>query len=397
MVDLIDLPGWPPWRFVAMSRYPANRSQGDLSDARARKLTFQLRGPASLTFDISGRSPQLGWLEELRSDVVAYRWSNALGNYAPIFRGCVTASQDAITPTVHTVSLTATDYRGVLARRLLRAATTYTATEQFSIASALALYGDAPPGVPTPAGALGLHVATLNPDGSPLAASGIVRDRAYLPGQVIAEALDNLSTDVAGFDWAVIPDANLGSTVNLWYPQRGITQPHWVAHYGSTVTDVARVVATTTYSNYVLALGGAATPGTNITTESIGAGYTDPVGNPEGPWMTSVADPTVITPAVLQQNGDGYLALYDDLGPQYTLTLELGRWSPADAWLGDTVRLIVNSGRIDVDTSVRITAVAVDIDDNGRETVTLTGGIPPPNAGQLVQAIDRRLDKLEVR
>ena len=399
MADLGAPGGGPPWRFVAMSRYPGNVSQGDLSDARSRRLAFQLRGPGSLTFAISGRSPQLGWLAELRSDVVAYRWSDAAGTYVPMFRGCVTASQDEISPTVHTVTMTASDYRAVMARRLLRAGVTYSAAEQFAIATALVAAADSPPGVPVPAGALGLIVKTRGPDGSPLAASGIVRDRAYLPGQVISEALDNLATDISGFDYSVDPDpVTMQSVVNLYYPQRGTTRQTWVAHYGSTVTDVERVVTTTTYADYSMVIGGSPSAGAaNLVVESLGPGFTDPVNNPEGPWMAATSDSTVIVPATLQQNSDGYLALYGSLLPSYTLTLAPGRWSPADAWLGDTVRLIINSGRLAVDTAVRITAVGVDVDDNGRETVSLTAGIAPPDAGQLVQSIDRRLAKLEVR
>ena len=364
-----------------------------------RKLAFQLRGPSSLTFAISGKSGQLGWLEELRSDVLAYRWAPSSGEFVPMFRGCITASEDQISPTVHTVTMTATDYRGMLTRRALRAGVTYSATEQFAIAGALVAAGDLPPGVPT-AGRLGLAVATLGPDGSPLAASGVVRDRTYLPGQVIGTALDDLATDIGAFDYSVdpAPTAAAGMVANLYYPQRGTTRSTWVAHYGSTVTDVARVVATTTYANYSMVIGGAPTAGAaNLYVESLGPGFTDPVGNPEGPFMTVTAEPQVIVPATLQQDSDGYLALYGDLEPAYTLTLEPGRWSPADAWLGDTVRLIVSSGRLDVDTAVRITAIGIDVDDNGRETVTLTAGITPPNAGQLIRAIDRRLDKLEVR
>ena len=113
--------------------------------------------------------------------------------------------------------------------------------------------------------------------------------------------------------------------------------------------------------------------------------------------MTVNAQPDVTVATTLQQDADGFVALYGDLEPAYTLTLAPGRWSPADAWLGDTVRVIVRSGRLDVDTSVRITAVGIDVDDNGRETVSLAAGIEPQGLGQVLRAVDRRLDKLEVR
>ena len=395
MADLA--PPGSPWRFVAQRRYPDGRSQGDLSDARSRKLAFNLLAPSTLTLAIDGRSGQLGWLDELRSDIAAYRWSDAEGDYVPMFRGCVNASEDEMSPTVHTVTIGATDYRGVLARRNLRAGVTYAATEQLAIAEHLVTAGDLPPGVPA-AGRLGLSTQRVAPDGSPIAATGVVRDRTYLAGQVISEAVDNLSTDISGFNWSVDPAPGLAGVVRFWYPQRGTSRSTWVAHYGSTVTDVARVVSTTTYANYSMVIGGDPdNTGAPLLAESLGPGYVDPVGNPEGPWMTVTAQPDVTVAATLQQDADGYVALYGDLEPAYTLTLAPGRWSPADAWLGDTVRIVVRSGRLDVDTAVRITAIGIDVDDNGRETVTLTAGIPPPGLGQLLRAVDRRLDKLEVR
>ena len=61
------------------------------------------------------------------------------------------------------------------------------------------------------------------------------------------------------------------------------------------------------------------------------------------------------------------------------------------------VRLIVNEGHLHIDTDVRITAVDVSIDEQGREAVTLTAGILPMGAGELVRSIDRRLATLEAR
>lgn len=391
----------PVWRFVAVARYPSNRSQGDLSDARSRQIAFSLGAPCSLGLVLPGRSPHLAWLEELRSDVIAYRWSDAVGDFVPMFRGVVNRSEDELSPTVHTVVIGAIDYRGVLSRRNLRAPASWAQTEQLQIALALAMAGDQPPGVPA-GGRLGLSHALLDPSGLPIAGSGRLRDRAYVPGQKIGEAIDNMSTDIDGFDWSVDPgpDPGLAGIVNFWYPRRGVARSTWVAHYGSTVTNVARVVSTTTYTNYAMVLGATvpdSEPAETMFAESFGPGYADPIGHPEGPWMSVNAQPDVSQMQTLQDDADGFVATYGDLEPAYTLELAPGRWSPDDAWLGDTVRLIVDSGRLAVDTAVRITAIDVTVDDLGRETVTLTAGLPPSSASQLLRAIDRRLDKLEAR
>lgn len=385
------------WRFTATSRMPANQPQGDLSDARSRRLTFKLRDTAQCTIAISGRSPQLGWLEELRSDLIAYRWSDALGAFRPLFRGCVTQSEDEISPTAHTVTLTATGYRGILGRRSLRAQLTFAATEQASIVGQLFTLGDKPVGYSS---ALGLAQAFMNPDGSPLAgnATGVHRDRTYYPGQVIDAAVDNMSTDLPGpYDWDVTPATDHAGVASLWYPARGIPRA-FVAEYGATVSNVTRAVSTTTFANYSMVTGMTPADGSLPPfAESFGPGWTDPIGNPEGAWMMVSGQPDVSVLATLQQDADGNVALYGDLEPSYTVTMVNGRWSPDDCWLGDTVRLIVQSGRLNVDTSVRITAVSIELDDNGTEVATLTAGIPPPGLGPLLRAVDRRLDRLEIR
>jgi hypothetical protein len=382
------------WKFVAVARWPSNAGQGDLSDAFSRSIKFDLLKPATMTLSIPGRSPQIDWLAALRSDILAYRWNDLTGTYVPMFRGVINHSEDAISPTTHTVTLTGTDYRGVFSRRLMRGPLSWTtAIEQSSLVQQIVAYGDQPTGY---TGRLGLNYRLCNPDGTPLAATGVQRTRSYLNGQAIDAALDDISTDINGFDYSVEPDLNDPSAtavVTMWYPQRGVAKSNWVAHYGSTVTDVSRVVDATAYSSYALTIGNAA----GLYAESYGPGWTDPVNNPEGAWMTVQTQNTVSVFTTLQQNSDGIIAMYGDLEPAYTLTLAPGRWSPADCWLGDVVRLIINSGRLKVDTDVRITQVGITLDEQGRETVALTAGILPVGAGELVRNIDRQLASLGLR
>ena len=382
------------WRFAVVSRYPGSVAQGDLSDAASRTLSFDLLKAGTMSITVHGTSPQLQWLQELRSDLVAYRWSAKSGAFVPLMRACITKSEDQITAAgVHSVTFTATDYRGVLARMLLRDATTYTTLEQATIFSNLVALGNQPRGF---TGALGLTSRCVNPDGSPLAATGITRTRSYTLGQQVAQALDDVSTDISGFDWSIDPDpatpGNAG-VATLWYPNRGVVRSAWVAHYGSTVSALTRTVDTSTYLSYALTVGNAAT----VIGEAFGAGWNDPVNHPEGAWMTEQSQSSVTDATTCLQNSQGMIAQYGAVLPSYSLTLTPGRWSPDDCWLGDTVRLIVNSGRLSVDTSQRVVGVAVTVDDNGTESVTLTTGQPPPSANALMRQIDRRLSSLERR
>jgi hypothetical protein len=82
----------------------------------------------------------------------------------------------------------------------------------------------------------------------------------------------------------------------------------------------------------------------------------------------------------------------------YTVRLKRGGWQgPDHIWLGDTVRLIIPSGRLDVDTTARVHEVAIDIDEDGGETVTLTLGGKRPDFRRWPSAIERRLKNLERR
>ena len=140
-------PPGPPWRITAVSRWPSNTPQGDLTDVYSRRITFDLLKPGTMSLVISGKSPQIAWLNALTSDLVAYRWNGASGAYVPMYRGVINHSEDEISAAgTHTVTLNSTDYRGVLARRTLRDGVTWTNIEQSSIMQSLVQLGDQPRG-----------------------------------------------------------------------------------------------------------------------------------------------------------------------------------------------------------------------------------------------------------
>jgi hypothetical protein len=60
------------------------------------------------------------------------------------------------------------------------------------------------------------------------------------------------------------------------------------------------------------------------------------------------------------------------------VTLAPGAWNgPADFWLGDTIELRVVSGRLNVDTTLRVLGFAFDVNDDGTEHIALTVGRDP--------------------
>ena len=90
------------------------------------------------------------------------------------------------------------------------------------------------------------------------------------------------------------------------------------------------------------------------------------------------------------------------LVPAYTLTLRPGTFTAinnafGDFRMGDTLPLVIQSGRLNVSTNVRILGITFDIGDDGDENVELTVGRPTRNLADLlweqqqaIQALNRR-------
>jgi hypothetical protein len=82
----------------------------------------------------------------------------------------------------------------------------------------------------------------------------------------------------------------------------------------------------------------------------------------------------------------------------YTVRLKRGGWrGPDHIWLGDTVRLIIRDGDLDVDQTYRVYEVAIDLDGDGGETVTLSLGGPKPDFRKRASETQKRLRNLERR
>ena len=65
--------------------------------------------------------------------------------------------------------------------------------------------------------------------------------------------------------------------------------------------------------------------------------------------------------------------------------------------MGDVVPLVVNSGRLNVNATIRILGITYAIGDDGQEDVSLTVGRQPLTFTQLVTQADRTADALTRR
>jgi hypothetical protein len=397
---VFPVPSGQTWRIQAVWRGPpASRNQvvTELSEARSRKLHFDLYGAATASCDLDGHSAEGTAIQELSQDLAWWRFNVDVGAYEPYFRGPIGHSEDTLDGTAHTLNLQAADYRAMLGRSIVSAYSPTGIAQEIIVGNIVA-----------PFTALGTYPQNLgvfnrgmyDPTGQNPTTSGTNRTLVYQGTEQVAAEIDKLATMQGGFEWGCDPvtwnaqdPAAYVATMTLYYPQRGVTKG-FVAEYGANVTAVKRTVDSTGFSNWVQYTGQSGTAA------QVASG--DVMANPqlhaEGLWQLTKADANVSDTSQLLAEAQFDLAFDSVLTPSYTLTLVPGAWrSRADCWLGDTIRVRVTSGRLSVDINVRIVQVDITIDDAGNETVALVVARPPQTLAGVLGAQTQNLYQLNRR
>lgn len=351
----------PRYQFIVVR--PAGAGVAELTEAHGRKIEFALDDAATAGFTIPGRHPQAALIDELEVDLLVAR------NGSAIFLGRVNASDDSIDADAHETTISAVDYRGMLDRRIVWPGSrkAFTATDQGAIVKALVDDTQA-------LGTLRITFGNVT--------TGVVRDRTYDEGQTIGDLIGDLGRCINGFDWDVSPTRQL----RIFYPARGNLVP-WILEYGANVTGVRRTVQSSDFANAIRYSGADTIP---ATTRVVAPGV-------EGRFERQFGNPDIKLAATLGQAADAQIVTSSTIVPSYTVTMLPGSYDPARAWLGDTVRLLVRSGRLDVDVSLRITGISLDVDDEGVETAELTLGTYRGTLPQRLAGYQSRLDRLERR
>lgn len=374
------------WQLVVVN--PDGSAIGELTAATSRKFIWNKDDSSSITWTIDGKQSLVP--DEVTTDVILYR------DGTPWFRGRTGASTDTLDGTTHSVTMSAVDYRGLLARRFIWTTTnistgtlsgttwTISAVDQAEIAWSL-IDGiqntpDAFDGSTTE--------STFNISRGTVPDTGVTRDRTFFIGDNVGSLLDDLGRVLFGFDWEI--DAGLQFNV-FPFPGRGVFVDR-VLMYGANVAAVTRTLDTTTYANAQMVTGGqtsAYTPGVaEVDTGSFGPG---------GRWEAVDSGESVTDTPSAVDVAQGNLTASSEINPTYALTLTPGWWSPNDLWLGDVVRVVINSGRLNVDTTQRITQIEVDLDDDGGETVIVTIGPFNPSLADIVRQNAFLLDRVNTR
>lgn len=370
------------WQFIAG---PASGGHElALTEAKDRKLRIKLTEPSECSFTLDGRHSQASQIDELATDIhVLHQPDDRPARI--LYRGRVGATSDSLNADTHTMSVATLDYRAVLNRRILWSDSTlqWLATDQADIARGLLAQTQNRAG-----GDLGVDPGTNT--------TGVARDRTYEAGDSIGEKIQELSQVLNGFEWDIEPTSASGLALRIYYSSRGVDRGV-LLEYGGMVTSLQRQVDPSEYANAIRMTGKEGTdtePGpTPVEREAGDIGSVE-----QGRWDKAFGEHSLETQAVLNDRADWQLAESQTVRPSYTVTLRAGTWEgPGHIWVGDTVRLVVYSGRLQVDTRLRVYELGVDIADTGDDTISLTLGAPRPDIRRRDAAVLRRLKNLERR
>ena len=410
-------PGRGRWRLTLHKRAyssarPTDTGIGELTDARSRKLEQTLNSPAVFSFTLDGRSPNALAIQELSHDVIAWRWDDQQNKDVLAFRGIIAQSQDTISEQAHTVSFTAHDYLAMLQRRLITGSVHYnevfTQIDQDTIAGnlvnqAVQVYVASQDINLYPGSTLPLSYYPCTPAGVQRGPSGQKRDRTYPAQTNIGEALDQLAKVVNGFDYDLWPTSDVFGvdSIRLFYPYQGVQRSYPQLVYGSTVSTITRSLDSADYANYQRVVGnnGSSDP---AAAQLYGEAWDLSQANnitvaTQGLWMngSNASDVTIKQTLVDKANGD--LSRSGLLQPSYAVGLRPGAYSWGNPNMGDVVPLVIQSGRLNVNTNIRVVGLTYDIGDDGQEDVSLTLGRPDTTIYDIFTATDTDVNALARR
>jgi hypothetical protein len=349
------------YRLVAFN---GSSAVGELA-ALDRRLEFRLERPSMVMFRINAAHPSAYFFNELATDIVVYR------DGVKIARTVVTSTRDLIDEDSHYIDVTAMDYKGRLAFRRVLTTQTYTAEDDVDIAFQAITNAQAETN-----GNMGITRGVF-PTGIPLTGS-------FPAGISVAEAIDLIANVDDGFDWEI--DEELRFNI---YRVRGNVAGR-ILDYGGLVSRATREFAAVEFANSVRVSGDDSIP-------SIVVGSGDPT---IGRWDKQVGFPQVDNSTLLAGLGIDELARSTDQAVTFTVRLRdsegIQRWGgPSDIGLGDTIRLVVNSNRLNVNKLTRVREIDVTVSDDGAEEVTFVLDGPKRTFEERINFVLQRLTELE--
>lgn len=358
----------------------------ELPQTTGRKFSAKLTEPADASFEMDGRDPVAVWIDELATDLhVLYRRSPA-DPRQQLYRGRIGKASDKIDRVSHRLMVPSVDYRGVLKRRYLFTGSqqVWDGYDQIWIAYGLI---DQTQNAAGGGGDLGIVNGAVP--------SGVVRTRNYELQDEIGAKIQELSEVTDGFDWDIVAVNPTRLEFQAWYPRRGLDRDVLI-ELGGAASELSRDVDSSAFANAIRMTGRAPEGGGDEPPPH--ERYAEDIAtNPAGRWEAVIG--TDLTTAAAVNDRIGWqLAESQVVRPSYTFTMKRGWWQgPDHCWVGDGVLVKVYSGRLRVDTIMRIHQMDFTPDPNGGEAVQITVNAPKPDPARRAASIEQRLSALERR
>jgi hypothetical protein len=316
--------------------------EGEATDWHGLQVNLRVADACDASITLDGHAITALALVELATDL--WVWLND----ELLFRGRIVGVDDSMDGERHTTTVRATDYRGLLARRVLLEGDqlVFSQRAQAEIVWTLVNATQTRPG-----GNLGITRGVI-PQTQP-------RDRQFEAGAVTGEVIDSLSQVINGFDWQVDELRRL----NIYYPRRG-SDAGVTLEYGAAVTQLDRTSGSGDYANVVRVIGAEGTAARTVAAATIAT-------DPRGRWESSTADPDLLLQSTVNDRASRFLADRADMRETYTAQLVPGFFRRSVIGPGDVATLVVRSGRLQIADKVRVTEVAVDADESGNDTTKL--------------------------
>jgi hypothetical protein len=385
--------------------------------ASSRSMKFSQTDPDTLSFNMPGNHEQTARIDPLISDVLAWRDDEPVQRFRVIGRSL--SKSDGVL----TASFSCLSYKALLDAWVFHHTTT-TATERRKWPAALSaterkvseiMWLIVEQGQAFANGDLGIVKFGAAPAGDVTLAKLVGEDGTdyFKPGSTKRAALDDLALTAPGFRWDIVPDPSnpyTGTQMTLAELGEGDVS-ELLLDDGGTVAGWSHAIAGADYGN-ILRIGvGDTYTGGFYPSE---AGPTTPL---EGRWERS-EDAQPAEELTSQGEADAFVAKYaptvytriHDAAPEVTVDLRRGRWGgPSDLWIGSQARLLITEpvihGRtteddeyiLSIDEEIEVFEVAVNVDDQGAEAVSLSLGRPRYSVSSDLREIDRRVARLERR
>jgi hypothetical protein len=363
------------WQFVLG---PASGGHAvSVTQARSRSMTFRLTDPHEAGFQISANTPAGKYVNELTTDLHCIRDGKIL------YRGRVgTIGDDGDEKGGDVTDVRTFDYAELLKRRRLYTGDTLTFT---SIAQSEIAWGLINNTQVRAGGSLNIVKGTghtTNP---------ILRSNTYAIGDSIGDLIKQLSEVSGGFHWDIEPVDQVTLALNIYYPARGANRGV-VLEKGGLIRSYRRETDPGSYANQIRITGDSTLPAAGEVRAA-----SDIATRLEGVW-DAVYGTDIKNSQALKDRADWQLANAQVVPVSYTLVFKPDKWKgPSHVWLGDTVQVVVKSGRLNANALYIVQELAVSLDDNGNETVTVQVGSPNPGLKYKPGALLRRINELERR